>query len=221
MRNQIINAYRWIERNPYGIIVAFFIILGPVYFIIWEIIEPMDIPNECLSIVNQRLFWHITLSVIISFILTMVLEFIFRKALWKIYTVSYECHNQDIGWTGWKSDGELAGSPNPGLRMEAIKIKLGQRVPSEVGIEYDVHIQDRGWIPTVRNGAIAGTEGRGLRLEAIRIRLQNQPDNYSVIYKVRIAGTNEWTNWFSDNEEAGTTEEATAIEAIRILVLRS
>jgi hypothetical protein len=221
MKDMIKNAYRWIERNPSGIIVTFFIILIPIYFIIWQIFEPLSIPEKCLSIINYRIYWHITLAIIISFILTIALEFIFRKALWKIYSVSYEAHNQDIGWSAWKVDGELSGSSNLGLRMEAIRIKLGHRVPAGIDIEYQVHIQDQGWLPPVRNGAKAGTEGQALRLEAIRIKLINHPNNYSVIYSVRLANSTDWSIWYCDNQIAGTTGEAQAIEAIRILVLKS
>lgn len=221
LRKKINQAIRWIEKNPSGIFISFFILLLPIYFLVWEIIEPMDFSSECSQIVKLRIFWHIIITVVSSLIITIFLEYLFRKAVFKMFSVKYKCHNQEIGWTEWKVDGQLAGSLNLGLRMEAIKIELGHRLPPELGIEYEVHVQDRGWLPAVRNGAIAGTEGRALRLEAIRMRLINRPENYSLLYRVRLAGTNEWSIWHSDNEIAGTEGEARAIEAIRILVLSS
>ncbi len=221
LKKKINLAIRWIEKNPSGIFISFFILLLPIYFLVWEVIEPMDFSSKCFAIVNLRIFWHIIVTIVSGLIITIILEYLFRKAVYKMFSVKYKCHNQDIGWTGWKEDGQLAGSPNPGLRMEAIRIELGHRLPPGMGIEYQVHIQDRDWLPPVSNGAMAGTEGRALRLEAIRMRLINRLENYSLLYQVRIAGTNEWSIWHSDNEIAGTVGEARAIEAIRILVLKS
>lgn len=221
MKDEIKNAYRWIERNPSGIIVTFLFNLVIVYIVLWQIIEPINIPDIFLSISNYRFYWYLNATIMISLFLTLILEFIFRRVLWRIYAISYQCHNERIGWTEWKNDGELAGSENPGLRMEAIRIKLGHKIPAEINIEYNTHISQIGWLPNYsRNGEISGTVGQFRRLEAIKIRLINQPNNYSVIYRVRIAGSTAWSQWFSDDEEAGTTGQSMAIEAIRVLILK-
>ncbi len=222
MINKFINSYRWIARNPYGIIVTFLVMFSVVYIILWEITEPINIPDNILNLVNKRYYWYMNFTIILSFILTIILEIIFRKTYWKIYAVSYECHNQQLGWTGLKSDGELGGSPQNGYRMEAIKIKLGYRIPAGVEIEYVAHVEGIGWQnKPSKNGELAGTERQHKRFEAIRIKLINQPNDYSVMYSVRQAGENGWTKWYYDDEIAGSVGNSRAIEAIRIIILRA
>ena len=40
------------------------------------------------------------------------------------YTIEYKVHIQDIGWTNWYRDGEMAGTVGKGLRIEGIKIRI-------------------------------------------------------------------------------------------------
>ena len=43
--------------------------------------------------------------------------------------VKYETHVQNIGWQGWKKNGEVAGTEGQGLRLEAIQIRLKKKTP--------------------------------------------------------------------------------------------
>jgi uncharacterized protein YjdB len=218
MKDQIKNAYYWIKKSPWGIPVAFAIIWLAFYFLIWDVIRPWDIEKKIEPCINFRIFWHLLFTTLVAFILTIILEIIFRKFLWNLYSVTYQTHTQNIGWNNWKSDGEIGGSHDVGLRLEAIRIKLGDKVPSGLNIEYQVHVQNQGWHPSVRNGEKAGTEGQALPIEAIRIQLSNAPNNFSVLYCVRMSG-NVWSDWVKDFELAGTEGQNIPIEAIRILVI--
>ena len=40
------------------------------------------------------------------------------------YTVQYQVHVQDEGWTGWYIDGEMAGTTGQNKKIEAIKIQI-------------------------------------------------------------------------------------------------
>ena len=40
------------------------------------------------------------------------------------YTVEYQVHVQDYGWSGWYIDGETAGTVGQGKRIEAIRIRI-------------------------------------------------------------------------------------------------
>jgi len=40
------------------------------------------------------------------------------------YKLSYKVHVQNLGWTDWVSDGEVAGTTGQSLRIEAVMIKL-------------------------------------------------------------------------------------------------
>ena len=49
--------------------------------------------------------------------------------------VTYSCHVQDVGWQGWRNDGELAGTEGQSKRLEAIKFRL-ENVPEKIKIKY-------------------------------------------------------------------------------------
>ncbi|MBQ3335256.1 MAG: hypothetical protein IJG85_06700 [Eubacteriaceae bacterium] len=85
-------------------------------------------------------------------------------------TLTYNAHCQNAGWTGWKNEGEYAGTEGHGWRMEAVQIKAEGANADKYDIEYRAHVQNIGWMPWVKNGETAGTEGRSLRVEAIQIR---------------------------------------------------
>ena len=83
----------------------------------------------------------------------------------------YLTHSQDYGWMNWVKNGAMAGTTGQGKRVEAIKIKLSDKLMALGSITYQVHSQDYGWMNWVKNGAMAGTTGQGKRVEAIKIRL--------------------------------------------------
>ena len=85
--------------------------------------------------------------------------------------VSYQTHVQDIGWQGWKANGQMAGTSGQSKRLEAIRIKLTGEMAKQYDIYYRVHSQEFGWLGWAKNGESAGTEGYSYRLEAIQIQL--------------------------------------------------
>ena len=84
--------------------------------------------------------------------------------------LTYNAHCQNAGWTGWKNEGEYAGTEGHGWRMEAVQIKAEGANADKYDIEYRAHVENIGWMDWVKNGETAGTEGRSLRVEAIQIR---------------------------------------------------
>src|SRR5574344_1000995 len=88
-------------------------------------------------------------------------------------SISYNTHIQNIGWEEdySKSNGEVSGTEGPGLRLEAIKIRLNNAEPG-ITLKYQVHVQNVGWQEWKTNGDMAGTANRALRLEGIRIKLE-------------------------------------------------
>lgn len=86
--------------------------------------------------------------------------------------LEYQTHVQNLGWQGWKEDGELSGTSNQGLRLEGIKIRLTGANANLFDVYYEAYVEGFGWLPWVINGRTAGTEGLGLRLEGIKIIVQ-------------------------------------------------
>ena len=83
--------------------------------------------------------------------------------------INYQTHVQSIGWQSWVKDGEIAGTTNKGLRMEAIKITLTNYPGYKV--YYRAHVQDIGWQAWVSDGQVAGTTGKKKKIEALEIKL--------------------------------------------------
>lgn len=133
-----------------------------------------------------------------------------------IIGISYSSHVQNIGWQGYKQNGDKSGTEGKSYRLEAIKMNLINS-PLNGRIKYRTHIQDIGWQDWKYDNQISGTEGRSLRLEAIQIKLENLED-YTVEYQVHIQDKG-WSQWYIDGEVAGTVGQAKRLEAIRIRIV--
>ena len=128
--------------------------------------------------------------------------------------VTYTAYVPGSGWQGWVSDGQVAGVPGKGLRMDATRIKLSGAPGSS--IQYQVSVQSSGWMPAARNGLTGGTTGRGLRMEAIAIRLTGPiAQQYSVWYRTSVSGLG-WQGWVSDGQVAGVPGRGQRLEALQI-----
>ena len=135
------------------------------------------------------------------------------KALTSVPVVSYQTHVQDIGWQGWKTNGEIAGTSGQSLRLEGMNIEIDGMPDS---IEYRTHVQDIGWQGWVRDGEMTGTSGRALRLEAIEIRLTGyMAANYDIYYRVHAQNIG-WMDWAKNGQSAGTAGLSYRLEAIQI-----
>jgi len=131
--------------------------------------------------------------------------------------VSYSVHMANIGWGGYASNGETAGTTGQGRQIEALKV----RVSSDIGgsIRYDTHAADVGWLGWQEDDAIAGTEGQGRQIEAIKVQLTGRlARQFEVRYRVHMAGIG-WSGWSSNGEEAGTTGQGRQLEAVEIRLI--
>ena len=119
--------------------------------------------------------------------------------------VEYSSHVQNIGWQNYVNNGNTSGTVGQGLRLEALKIRLGDN-SYEGNIEYSTHVQDY----------ISGTIGQSKRIEAIKIRLTGEISNYyDVFYRVQCQDFG-WLGWTCNDRIAGTTGGGYRIESIQI-----
>lgn len=132
--------------------------------------------------------------------------------------VKYSTHVQNIGWNGWKTNGETAGTVGRGLRVEALKITI--EGSENASISYRAHVQNKGWMNWVSNGETAGTEGKGLRVEALQIEAKNLPEGYHLIYRAHVQNKG-WQDWVSNGEVSGTVGSSLRIEALEIKVVQN
>lgn len=129
--------------------------------------------------------------------------------------VEYSSHVQNIGWQNYVNNGNTSGTVGQGLRLEALKIRLGDN-SYEGNIEYSTHVQDYGWMNYSSNDSISGTIGQSKRIEAIKIRLTGEISNYyDVFYRVQCQDFG-WLGWTCNDRIAGTTGGGYRIESIQI-----
>lgn len=129
--------------------------------------------------------------------------------------ISYSVEMQDIGWTGWGTDGETIGITNAVSKLYGIKISLSDALKTE-DLKYRVHSEDIGWMNWVSDGNISGNVKQLKKVEAIQIKLKELA-NYNILYRVCIEG-NTWSNWVKNGETAGTTGQSKPITAIQIKI---
>lgn len=133
-------------------------------------------------------------------------------------SITYQTHVQDVGWQGWKTDGELSGTAGQALRLEGIEIRVDKK-DTDLGISYKTQIENIGWQDAVADGTTSGTEGKSLRLEAIQIALTgDDAQRFDVYYQVHAENLG-WLGWAKNGESAGTEGLAYRLEAIRIQIV--
>ena len=133
-------------------------------------------------------------------------------------SVSYQSHVESIGWQDWYSNGGTSGTSGRALRLEAMRLSLGDDVDG--GIEYQTHVQNIGWQDWVADGALSGTSGQSLRLEAIKIRLTGAiAKQYDIYYRVHAQNVG-WMGWAKNGAASGTAGYSYRLEAIEIKLVR-
>lgn len=132
--------------------------------------------------------------------------------------ITYRTHVQNVGWQGWRSDGQSSGTSGQSLRLEGIEIKT-DKLGYNLGIEYQTHVQNIGWQGFKSDGQTSGTYGQSLRLEAIQIRLTGaDAPNYDVYYRVHSQNYG-WLDWAKNGASSGTQGKGLRLEAIEIKVV--
>lgn len=145
------------------------------------------------------------------------------SAVPEIGSYGYSAHVQDIGWQGYVSKGDTAGTTGKARRIEALKVKLtgedGMLLSSD-SVQVKSHIADLGWESKwVGNNQISGTVGKSRAVEAVKIKLSDTlSSKYDIWYRVHSASFG-WLGWARNGETAGTEGYARQVEAIQILVL--
>lgn len=132
--------------------------------------------------------------------------------------LNYQTHVQNIGWQGYVNNGDISGTQGRSLRLEGIKIKLGNMNVSG-SVQYSTHVQDIGWQNFVGENQLAGTTGKSLRLEGIKIKLTGEiKKSFDIYYRTHVENMG-WLAWAKNGEEAGTEGYAYRLEAIQIKIV--
>ncbi len=129
----------------------------------------------------------------------------------------YRAHVQNRGWQDWKTKGELSGTTEEGLRLEALEIKV-ENAGYDVGVTYQVHLQNRGWQDWKADGQLAGTIGENLRIEAVRLKLTGKEAKICDLYYEACSQGFNWLPWVTSGESAGYTGKGLRLEGLKLLI---
>ncbi|MDO4805708.1 MAG: hypothetical protein Q4A07_00525 [Coriobacteriales bacterium] len=139
-------------------------------------------------------------------------------------SVRYRTHLQDIGWQGWKGDGEVSGTVGQSRRVEAVRIELTGDAALKYDVIYRVHVPNMGWLGWAKNGEVAGSEGMALRIEALQVRIVpagTGETGLSALSKpeLRVKAHSANVGWqasVGEGASAGTTGRALRLEALKL-----
>ncbi len=131
---------------------------------------------------------------------------------------TYRTHVQNIGWQGWRKDGQIGGTFGQAQRLEGIEIKINSG-GADIGVSYQTDVQNVGWQGWKSDGQTSGTAGQSLRLEAIQIKLTgSDAADYDIYYRTH-AQNYGWLDWAKNGESSGTQGKSLRLEAIEIRVV--
>lgn len=122
----------------------------------------------------------------------------------------YKVHVQDIGWTEWINENEIAGTIGEGKRIEAI-IFEGL---NGLELKARAHVQSIGWTDWKNVGEIIGTVGQGKRIEALEIHA-----NISLEAQEHLQEVGWMPISIGKKIKLGTEGKALRLEAFRIKVM--
>ena len=125
--------------------------------------------------------------------------------------IKYRAHVQNIGWQNWVHGGQVAGTTERGLRLEALQLDL----PFSANVK--AHIENVGWVNynNINADTIIGTVGESKRLEALVIKpIGNE---LPLTGKVHIQDRG-WGNWYNLDGviSLGTAGQSLRMEAMQL-----
>jgi len=132
--------------------------------------------------------------------------------------IEYQVHQENLGWSKWFKNGEMAGVLGQSLRLEAIRFRLINPDGLRIGLHGQAHIQNKGWVGFVPEGEICGTVGESLRIEALQFNIVgDDADKVSVQYRTHAQdiGTESFTR---DGGLAGSEGGSKRVEGVQLLI---
>lgn len=143
------------------------------------------------------------------------------------YDIWYRVHSANVGWLGWTSNGEPAGTQGYAYPIEAIQIKVilknaqdapvhgdafkdhAQEPPT---VSYRSHVSNVGWTSVVTNGNTSGFANSRNAIEALSPGVTWYGYGGSISSRAHVSGIG-WQNWSSG--AIGTTGQSRSIEAVQ------
>lgn len=143
------------------------------------------------------------------------------------YDIWYRVHSANVGWLGWTSNGEPAGTQGYAYPIEAIQIKVilknaqdapargdafKDRAQEPPTVSYRSHVSNVGWTSAVTNGNTSGFINSKNAIEALSPGVTWYGHGGSISSRAHVSGIG-WQNWSSGT--IGTTGQSRSIEAVQ------
>lgn len=151
------------------------------------------------------------------------------------YDIWYRVHSANVGWLGWASNGEPAGTQGYAYQIEAIQIKVlpknAQDAPARGDafrdhsqepptVSYRSHISNVGWMGVVADGKTSGVidsrnaiEALSLNaIEALSLSVNWYGHGGSISSRAHVSGIG-WQSWSSGT--VGTTGQSRSVESVQ------
>lgn len=87
------KAFQFVGRSWWGSIITLLLISAATYLLIWQVLEPLDIPGRFSSFpeaLTTRPFFHVILTLLISPYVTLVLDLIIKRRRWMKFQLPHD-----------------------------------------------------------------------------------------------------------------------------------
>lgn len=143
------------------------------------------------------------------------------------YDIWYRVHSANVGWLGWTSNGEPAGTQGYAYQIEAIQIKVlpknAQDAPARGDafrdhsqepptVSYRSHVSNVGWMGAVADGKTSGVIDSRNAIEALSLGVNWYGHGGFISSRAHVSGIG-WQDWSSG--VIGTTGQSRSIEAVQ------
>lgn len=131
-------------------------------------------------------------------------------------SVTYRASVADMGWLGWASDGDRAGTFSINSWLDGFVSGLSGNKISNNDLLYAAIMEGKGWSDEVSGGTEVGSAGSGERLQGIRMRLTGTAESvYDIYYRTYVNGEG-WLKWAKNNENAGYVASQKGVQVIEV-----
>ena len=143
------------------------------------------------------------------------------------YDIWYRVHSANVGWLGWASNGEPAGTRGYAYQIEAIQIKVlpknAQDAPARGDafrdhsqepptVSYRSHVSNVGWMGAVADGKTSGVIDSRNAIEALSLGVNWHGHGGSISSRAHVSGIG-WQDWSSGT--VGTTGQSRSVESVQ------
>lgn len=143
------------------------------------------------------------------------------------YDIWYRVHSANVGWLGWASNGEPAGTQGYAYQIEAIQIKVlpknAQDAPARGDafrdhsqepptVSYRSHISNVGWMGVVADGKTSGVIDSRNAIEALSLSVNWYSHGGSISSRAHVSGIG-WQSWSSGT--VGHDRQSRSVESVQ------